>query len=330
MSAPTNAGKTLVGLLILLHAIHRGQRAVFIEPLRAVAREKFEELQAALPCSGRSGGAGGCAFASPLATTGEITRPFCSPRPDRGELVIATPERLDALLRDPTHDPWFASVGAVAVDEAHLICSPGRGATLEFLITSLSCLPSPPRMVLLSASLGDLSRGRAWLAPCDILQIVGRSPPLQKEVWVLEQAESADEAVAHFVGQTLAAAAAQVLVFVYQTRSAESLAERLRAVLGPAAGLDGPLAYHSQMSAARREEVRQSFHANRCRCVVATTALALGVNLPASHVCIRDLTFHGVGLLRPEEVLQMMGGCGPRQSSGPCGRRRPALRSRQT
>src|SRR5277367_5431731 len=49
VSAPTNAGKTLIGLLVLLDAIYRGQRAVLLEPLRAIAREKFEELSLIRP-----------------------------------------------------------------------------------------------------------------------------------------------------------------------------------------------------------------------------------------------------------------------------------------
>src|SRR5690349_6964088 len=43
VSAPTNAGKSLIGLLALLDATCRGRRAVLLEPLRAIAQEKVEE-----------------------------------------------------------------------------------------------------------------------------------------------------------------------------------------------------------------------------------------------------------------------------------------------
>src|SRR5687768_4644301 len=42
VSAPTNSGKSLVGLLTLLQAIQGGRRAVLLEPMRAIAREKAD------------------------------------------------------------------------------------------------------------------------------------------------------------------------------------------------------------------------------------------------------------------------------------------------
>jgi hypothetical protein len=110
--------------------------------------------------------------------------------------------------------------------------------------------------------------------------------------------------------EVLAQSDAQLLVFVYQTRAAEALAEHLRPLLGDRAGLAGPMAYHAQLSQTRREEVRHSFLSGECRLVVATTALALGVNLPATHVCVRDVLFPGVGYLSVSDLLQMMGRAG--------------------
>ncbi len=49
ISAPTNSGKSLLGLLVLLEAVRRGRRAVLLEPLRAIAREKAEELESIVP-----------------------------------------------------------------------------------------------------------------------------------------------------------------------------------------------------------------------------------------------------------------------------------------
>lgn len=46
VSAPTNAGKSLVGTLALLDAVRSGKRAVLLKPLRALAQEKYEELDA--------------------------------------------------------------------------------------------------------------------------------------------------------------------------------------------------------------------------------------------------------------------------------------------
>jgi len=69
---------------------------------------------------------------------------------------VATPERLEAILRNPDHAAWVDTIGAVCVDEAHLIANSRRGATLEYLITSFLCQPAPPRLFLLSATLAML------------------------------------------------------------------------------------------------------------------------------------------------------------------------------
>lgn len=310
VSAPTNGGKSLVGLLVLLDALRRGGRAILLEPLRAIAKEKAEELWALAP-----------RVEEILATsvrvrisTGDYRANtetlFASP-PGQGELIVATPERLEAILRNPEHDAWLSSVEAVCVDEAHLIASPHRGPTLEYLITRLLCLPAPPRLVLLSATLGDLDRACSWLSPCDAIVVKNRQPPLKKEVLELSPEEDANEAVTMLVREILTNPSASVLIFVYQTRSTERLATLLREALEEqAAGPAGPLAYHGQMGTVQREHVRTDFREGRCRCVVSTTALSLGVNLPATHVIVRDTTFAGNGPVSAGNLLQMMGRAG--------------------
>ena len=115
-----------------------------------------------------------------------------------------------------------------------------------------------------------------------------------------------------------------VLVFVYQTRSTERLAARLHEQLGFTGRSPGTLAYHAQMSLARREAVRAALYAGQSKCVVTTTALGLGVNLPATHVVVRDTTFPGIGPLGVGELLQMMGRAGRGERPGEAVACRPA------
>ena len=46
--APTNSGKTVVGYMVLIEALLRNQNALLIEPLRALAQEKSDELEVLL------------------------------------------------------------------------------------------------------------------------------------------------------------------------------------------------------------------------------------------------------------------------------------------
>ena len=230
--------------------------------------------------------------------------------PSEGEVIVATPERLDAILRNPEHAAWASTIGAVVIDEAHLIADPRRGPTLELVAASMLSMPVPPRMVLLSATVGEPERLREWLRPCQLVSSSSRSS-LTKEVWALEGDEDADDVLRDELRAILLQPGTAALVFVYRRESAVALARKLSA--DPSIEV---LAYHSGQSAAERLRVRERFRSGACRCVVATTALAMGVNLPATHVFVRDTTFFGFGKLRTDELLQILGRAGRGDRTG--------------
>jgi hypothetical protein len=161
-----------------------------------------------------------------------MTKPLLLPLRQHGELIIATPERFEASMRNPAYDDWIASIEAVCVDEAHLLGSSHRGPTLEYLLTSLLCLPIPPRLLRLSATLGNADRVQAWLDPCNVIQMTERYPPLQKEVFALAPDDNANTVVRQCAQEWLTDPTAALLIFVCQTRAAESLAGFLRETVG--------------------------------------------------------------------------------------------------
>jgi|SanBayMetagenome_1026888.scaffolds.fasta_scaffold01400_2 helicase len=314
VSAPTNSGKSLVGLLVLLETIRRQRRAILLEPLRALAREKADELERVAP---QLANILGIKFAVKISTGDyRLEDEFLGDPSPGGEIIIATPERLESILRNPANSQWLETLGSVCVDEAHLISNSRRGGTLEYLITSLLCLPAPPRLVLLSATLGNVERAQEWLYPCDVVKVTERQPPLHKWVIELTQEEEANDIAASWIDEQLQNLEAQVLVFVYQTRSAEHLATLLNKELGTKTGEKGALAYHAQMSQGQRELVYQAFLSGKSRVVVTTTALAMGINLPTTHVLVRDNTFFGEGSLDVSDLLQMMGRAGRGNQEG--------------
>lgn len=314
ISAPTNAGKSLVGLLVLLQALQRGQRAVLLEPLRALAREKTDELERLAPALGKL-------LNHPFKvhiSTGDYRlddERFADPAPG-GELIIATPERLEAILRSPKNQPWLDTIGAVCVDEAHLISDSRRGPTLEYLITSLLCLSTPPRLILLSATLGNLDRACEWLAPCEVVRVTERYPPLQKGVLEVAPDQDTDQLIIDWLSEILQNSQSQVLIFVYQTRSAEKLTRTINQALADLAGPEGVQAYHARLSTAQREKARQAFLSGQSRVVITTSALAMGINLPATHVLVRDLSYPGARSPDIGDLLQMMGRAGRGDQAG--------------
>ena len=302
--APTNSGKRMVGYALLMSAVQLGRRAVLLEPLRALAQEQAEslrELMGALPES---------LFPvrpSVILSTGDYRledEVFSSPPPSTGEIIVATPERFDTILRNPDNEAWVDSVGTVVVDEAHLLSDLRRGPTLENVVATMLSRPAPSRLGLLSATMGSPERLQEWLAPCDLVQSSARTA-LRKEVWALEAGEKADEILAAEVDKILDEPSHAAIVFVYRRADAEAAAARLSTRTSQRVEF-----YHSAQSVAERARVRKAFRCGECRCLVSTTALALGVNLPATHVILRDSTFHGEGRLSVSQLLQILGRAG--------------------
>lgn len=315
VSAPTNSGKTLLGYLVLLDALNQGRRALLLEPLRAIAQEKFSELTAKAkalePILGRQ--------IEVVISTGDYRideELMEAPPPSHGQLVIATPERLEAILRNPEYQTWVDSLGAVCVDEAHLISSPRRGPSLEFVLTTLLQSANPPRVALLSATFQITDSALRWLDPCDFVHSAIRTPSVQRFVARLDAAEEANDFICNHAAEVLKEPANSLLVFVYRTSDANTLAKRITDQLGPRSGARGAQAYHSRMPLDRRESVRSAYLAGESRCVVASTALAAGVNLPTTHLIVRDLSFFGSGPVPIDQLIQMSGRAGRGQTQG--------------
>src|SRR6185369_3674566 len=118
-------------------ALLRGRRAVLLEPLRALALEQADqlaELFGALPTE-----------LFPIApsvvlSTGDYRldgESMAASPPPGGQLIVATPERFDAILRNPDHEAWIDSIGAMVLDEAHLLSDSRRGPTVETVVASM-------------------------------------------------------------------------------------------------------------------------------------------------------------------------------------------------
>ncbi|MCS7131370.1 MAG: DEAD/DEAH box helicase, partial [Hadesarchaea archaeon] len=121
LAIPTAAGKTLVAELCMLKSIFKANgRCLYVVPLRALAREKYDEFKQRYEPLGVSIG----------IATGDYD--VVDPRLARYRILIATSEKVDSLLRHRAK--WLGdALTVVVLDEVHLINDPGRGPTLEML-----------------------------------------------------------------------------------------------------------------------------------------------------------------------------------------------------
>lgn len=126
---PTSAGKTFIAeLSILKHLINSPEKkCIYVAPFRALTNEKEVELSKYFSKIGYS--------VSSLSGSYEIDE-FQDVILSDSDLLIATPEKVDLLLR--LNPDFFTNVSFVVIDEGHIIGDISTRATLlEFLIIRL-------------------------------------------------------------------------------------------------------------------------------------------------------------------------------------------------
>ncbi|SEM57594.1 Helicase conserved C-terminal domain-containing protein [bacterium A37T11] len=140
---PTSAGKTFIAELSILNALlkYPGQRCIYIAPFRALTNEKETDLAEYLSKLGYS--------VSALSGSYEIDE-FEDIVLDTTDVLVATPEKMDLLLR--LNPNYFLDVALMVVDEGHIIgdISP-RASLLEFLIIRLRMKVPGLRTLFISA-----------------------------------------------------------------------------------------------------------------------------------------------------------------------------------
>lgn len=281
LQMPTGSGKTWLAEQAIGDVLARGGRAVYLSPIRALAtelldrwKEQFSPHQVGI-FTGEYGHAG-------------------SPYPvsfDNADLLVMTPERLDACTRAwRTHWEWIPRVELVVVDEAHLLGDRQRGARLEGTISRLRRLNPFSRLLFLSATLGNRAELADWL---DGVEFVSEYRPIPLTWKVIRFRKAADkpELLVREVSR-VTTAGGRSLVFVQSRRRAEQLSRFLisREV--------NARHHHAGLGQAVRNELEQAFRNTEIDVLVATPTLEVGVNLPVRQVVLYDMQrFDGEGYL---------------------------------
>jgi helicase len=146
---PTASGKTLIAELAALKSIIEGNgKAIYIVPLKALASEKYKDFRKRYSN-----------VAKIALSIGDIDS--SDSYLVEYDLIIVTAEKLDSLIRH--HAPWLSLISTIIIDEIHLLNDPGRGPTLEILITILRQLLKKAQIIGLSATIGNPEELAEWL-----------------------------------------------------------------------------------------------------------------------------------------------------------------------
>ncbi|XP_064074212.1 helicase POLQ-like [Vanessa tameamea] len=180
---PTSGGKTLVAEVLMLREIlNRKKNALFILPFVAIVQEKIWSLapfalQLDFLVEEYAGGKG---HIPPKK------------RRKKNSIYIATIEKGLALIRSLIELDRLDELGLIVVDELHLIGEPGRGSTLEMLLTTVIFANKGIQIVGMSATIGNLPDLATFLKadvyekqfrPVELVEYVKLGNVLHRIVW---------------------------------------------------------------------------------------------------------------------------------------------------
>ncbi len=339
LAIPTASGKSLVAYLALLKSVLNGGKALYIVPLRALATEKYEDLKP---------------FEELGIRVALSMGDYDSDEPTlvSYDIIIATSEKADSLLRHRTH--WLKQLSVVVADEVHLINDPGRGPTLEVTLAKLRQVNPRAQVIALSATIANSAELARWLEAQHIVS-AWRPVPLREGVYFDGGITWSDlshhlivpdgDDIPALVRDTLREGG-QCLLFVNTRASTETLARKLRPAVKPylrrqevttlskaaesmmgrqeeptslarrlGQNLKAGSAFHNAgLTNPQRKIVEDLFRGGALKVIVATPSLAMGINLPARRVIIRDVRRYepnyGYDFIPILEVKQMAGRAG--------------------
>lgn len=343
VAAPTASGKTLIAEMAALKVfLETGGKVVYLVPLRALAREKYEDILKKYKDAG----------IKIVQSTGDYNS--ADTWLHDTDFIISTNEKMDSLIRHRAS--WLKDVSLVVVDEIHLLGDPGRGPTLEVVLTRLKWLNPGLRILALSATIPNASEIAQWLG-AQLIESSWRPVPLREGVYFYDVITFQDGGVSKVkkegaldvvnLGLETINDGGQSLVFVNTRKSAEAVAhtvlsdvakllsEQEREFLGKLSEQvieassepthlckklaecvsNGVAFHHAGITSSQRKIVEDAFRANKIKLVAATTTLAMGLNLPSRRVIIRDWWRYESGLgMQPIPVMEI------KQMSGRAGR----------
>ncbi|MDO8624630.1 MAG: DEAD/DEAH box helicase [Candidatus Diapherotrites archaeon] len=226
IASPTASGKTIIAELAGLDSIlNRGQKTIYLAPLRALASEHYHDFRQKYSKPHR------IRFA---LSTGDIDS--SSQYLSQYDMIFATTEKVDSLLRHKAD--WLSQVGLLVVDEVHLLGS-DRGPTLEMVLTQFRHINPKVRIVCLSATIPNADAIAKWLS-ATLVQSDYRPVPLSEGVYFDRKIRFSDrmealdnthrDAVSALVADTLHKKNKQALVFANTRPNAQAAAKKLASI----------------------------------------------------------------------------------------------------
>jgi len=286
--SPTGTGKTEAAVLPIFDMmlrLKRGQEVrgvlcIYITPLRALNRDLWERLS-------RLAEGLGLRIEVRHGDTPQHARRRQAQQPP--DMLITTPETLQALLIGRVLKKGLTNVRWVVVDEIHELVADKRGVQLSVALERLKRIAGRRlQRIGLSATVGSVDVVKEFLAGSDgDVEVVQVPMPREMRITVDAPPLSEDEDLASTLQVTprIASAIARiadevrehesVLVFANTREAAELLASRLALM----ASDFEVRAHHSSLSREERVQAEREFKECSVKALVCTSSLELGIDI---------------------------------------------------
>ena len=300
--APTSGGKTLVGELAGVSRVlnHKKDKMLYLVPIVALANIRTEEFRAKY---------------SPLnlkviRRVGEsILNKKVKDNIEKlldADIIIATYEAIDYILRSGNKEK-LGDIGTIIVDEIQTLIDPERGFLLDGFIARLKSIYKDTQYLYLSATLGEPNT-LAKKLDCVLIQYNNRPVPIERHLMLALNESIKHRYIAKLIRHAFSTKSefgfkGQSIVFTNTRKKCESITNYLQN-----RGIRVK-AYHSGLTSEERKVIESEFQNQRISGVIATAALAAGVDLPTRQVIFECLAM-GIKWLTVAEFEQMLGRAG--------------------
>jgi len=280
--APTGTGKTETAMLPVFSAIAErdpqfGFQALYVTPLRALNRDMRERLE-------WWGETLGVEVDVRHGDTSDYRR--SQQAEDPPDVLVTTPETLQATFTGEKLRRALADVEHVIVDEVHELAGSKRGAQLTVGLEHLREYAGRVQRIGLSATVGDPAEVGRFLTGgrgCEIVEIDAGTdvdvqvvdPEVTPEDERLAGELMTDESVAAAVRliDGIVADNESTLIFVNTRQTAEGLGSRLKE-LGTDVGV-----HHGSLSREARIDAENGFKAGDLDALLCTSSMELGIDV---------------------------------------------------
>jgi ATP-dependent Lhr-like helicase len=285
VNAPTGSGKTYSLLIPILsessaNSKSKGPRAIWITPIRALAKEI--ELSAVKAKNGL-----GAKWRVGVRSGDTSTKERAKQKENPPEFLITTPESLHLLLSQKGGTAYFENLRAIVVDEWHELIGSKRGVLMELALSRLKGICPSLKVWGISATIGNMDQSlqvllgnfyeanRFKVIKAQIekkVEIISIFPDeLERMPWSGHLGIQLLDKVIPIINNSKS-----TLIFTNTRSFAEIWYQKL---LAKAPELSGILAmHHGSISAVTRNWVEDQLHEGKLKAVVCTSSLDLGVD----------------------------------------------------